>query len=390
MPNWFSAVGQGLGQAVKDISTLATEQRNREMIEQQISSSKTQQALHEQELAQKKREFEYDNESVNYRMSPAYLNSPEAVQKIIDQQAPVIFGTDENGFAPRYKMRKGLEEVGKQYELLGNVKTAYAVSFQDEIAKLTDKASKLPEGSAERMKLEEQIEATRIRAGSINGEIEKVLKAIDEERTNKATQRRLDEELTFKREKAAREEKLFPLEQREKEASITAKKASAERDRAAARYDDARVKWGPDNQPNKQPPIVTAKEHKAMEDMVDIDMKEWKGLTSDKEIDRRSFIRSKIDSLNPYESAGRLVGKYMRKEHDSIVNITNRAKVAPDKALYDKFSSNLFTGDFITADTKQGKAKIPIIKHSISIPRTNEQIKQYVDAVLDEFYGGAK
>lgn len=229
MANWLAAVGQGLGEATKNISALMTDEKQREAITQNIAASKSQVAIAEAELAEKQRQIARAQQRINFN---AYIDGqPEEVQNNVKKFAKT-FGYDEvTGDMSREDLEFMAKNLDMDKKLFDNTVQKTLMAYDQEIAKLNKSLVGLDEANPKYIETQNKIKPLLAAREAVSGNYHKY-NTSREESARQERDLKIKED-TYKADYVAPEGKKS-LHQQKAEADIEAKRASAAKDRKIA------------------------------------------------------------------------------------------------------------------------------------------------------------
>ena len=319
MANWLAAVGQGLGEATKNISALMTDEKQREAVTQNIAASKTQQAISEAELAEKQRQIERKKRVLN---PDAWIaGMPEKAQNHLKSLYESMPGFDK---VTRGITSEDFEEGIKQTKFMGEqldlAMKGVATSYSEEIIKLDNQIQKIPDPrDPKRIELEATKKAREEQLATIQGHVMDLMKT----RAQEAAQ---TESHKVERERIASNEKIAEEGRKtQKEIANTPQRAPQLNPLQQLEYDTVK---GMSEQERKQyflnkglkanlPEVIQSKKDEAVSKSVDKHMSGWISLSekNTKEVD--AAVRRKIKATgaqNPDQRRAETILEYYRDE----------------------------------------------------------------------------
>lgn len=190
--NPFVAVGQGLSQAIPAISQLSTDEKQRQAIDQNISASKSQQAVSELDLKVKQRQEDEEERIINIKTSPMFLNAPPQLQNHIISAAK-NFGADENGNMKNRNIKEMIKQHAENDKLMESFRKSASIGYAEEATKAYTTMQRLEEagekGSTKYLEAKRVYDDKRTLASSIEGKMEELIKTKE---TQKLAQEKAD------------------------------------------------------------------------------------------------------------------------------------------------------------------------------------------------------
>lgn len=229
MANWLAAVGQGLGEATKNISALMTDENQREAITQNIEASKSQVAIAEAELVEKQRQIARAQKRIN--INGWIDGQPEEVQNHIRNFASA-FGYDKTtGDMSMEDMEFMSKNLDMDKKLLDTTIQKITSSYDQEIAKVHKGMEGLDPANPKYIESDKRLKSLEAAREAAAGNYHKYIK--DKEESARQERDLKIKEDTYKADYLAPEGKKS-LHQQKAEADIEDKRASAAKDRKIA------------------------------------------------------------------------------------------------------------------------------------------------------------
>lgn len=318
MANWLAAVGQGLGEATKNISALMTDEKQREAITQNIAASKSQQAIAEADAARKQREEDYMNEQVNARAWFSHM--PEKARNRMEGFMQTVSGYDQGTGTMRRRDFKGLlETIDFRSKAVKATIDDVNQTYNEEIQSRREKQAKLDKTDPQYIKLQGEIDTLGFDQKAM---VDGYFKAKDEQEKNELDKRRV----------AAQEEQIKSHERIAEEGRKTQKEIANTPQRAPQlnplqqlEYDTVK---GMSEQERKQyflskglkanlPEVIQSKKDEAVSKSVDKHMSGWIGVDEKNTQEVDKFIKRKIKATgaqNPDQRRAETIIEYYKDE----------------------------------------------------------------------------
>lgn len=318
MANWLAAVGQGLGEATKNISALMTDEKQREAITQNIAASKSQQAIAEADAARKQREEDYMNEQVNARAWFSHM--PEKARNRMEGFMQTVSGYDQGMGTMRRKDFKGLlETIDFRSKAVKATIDDVNQTYNEEIQGLREKQMKLDKTDPQYIKIQGEIDRLGFDQKAI---VDGYFKAKDEQEKNELDKRRV----------AAQEEQIKSHERIAEEGRKTQKEIANTPQRAPQlnplqqlEYDTVK---GMSETERKQyflnkglkanlPEVIQSKKDEAVSKSVDKHMSGWIGVNEKNTKEVEAFVRRKTKATgaqNPDQKRAETIIEYYKDE----------------------------------------------------------------------------